>query len=270
MDKFQDFLDSVQYTMNGVKRYEWIFGETFLSTGGLKTTEDILKRIKHLPAGAKVLDIGCGIGGHSFVIAERFDAYVHGVDLSRNMMAVAQAHLDARPHLKNRVSFEILDATNAPGIKENTYDLVYTRDALLHIQDKDKLFENIYKWLKPGGKVLFTDYSKQDSFEGRKYSQEFQEYLNKRKYHLLNTKDYRQILTSAGFVNVQVEDWTDQFENSLRRELQQLHTQKDEFLAQFSLKDFDDLNNGWNAKLKRIAEGDQGWIFGYGEKKFTL
>ena len=268
MEKFQDFLDSVQYTMSGVKRYEWIFGETFLSTGGYETTKDILKRIS-LPKGAKVLDIGCGIGGHSFVLAEQFDAYVHGVDLSRNMMAVANAHLSNRPHLKDQVTFEILDATNAPGIKENTYDLVYTRDALLHIQDKDGLFENIFKWLKPGGKVLFTDYSKQDAREGAEYSNEFQEYLSKRKYHLLSTKEYRRILASAGFTNVHVEDWTDQFENSLQRELQKLHSHKNQFLSQFTQSDFDELNTGWNAKLKRIADGDQGWVFGYGEKKFT-
>lgn len=267
MDKFQDFLDSVQYNMNGVKRYEWIFGETFLSTGGAETTEEILSKI-NIPDGANVLDIGCGIGGHSFVIAERYNATVHGVDLSRNMMEVANDHLAKRPHLKDQVTFEILDATNAPGIKENTYDLVYTRDALLHIQDKDKLFENIYKWLKPGGKVLFTDYSIQDAFDGKKYSNEFQEYLAKRKYHLLSTKEYRRILTSAGFVNVKVEDWTDQFESSLRRELQKLHSHKNQFLSKFTQSDFDDLNSGWNSKLKRIADGDQGWIFGYGEKNF--
>lgn len=36
---------SVQYTTNGVKSYEWVFGETFLSTGGVRTTESLLERI---------------------------------------------------------------------------------------------------------------------------------------------------------------------------------------------------------------------------------
>ncbi|KFM80231.1 hypothetical protein X975_01113, partial [Stegodyphus mimosarum] len=32
-DNFQQFLDKKQYSRNGVRRYEWIFGKTFLSTG---------------------------------------------------------------------------------------------------------------------------------------------------------------------------------------------------------------------------------------------
>ena len=267
MEKFQDFLDSVQYTMNGVKRYEWIFGETFLSTGGPRTTENLLRRID-LPAGAHVLDIGCGVGGHSFIIADKFNATVHAVDLSRNMIRVAQQHLANRPHLAERIKFEILDATNAPEIEDETYDMVYTRDALLHIQDKEKLFENIYRWLKPGGKVVFTDYSIQEKrapgVQG--HSDDFQKYLSERKYVLSDCKEYRRILTSTGFQQVQVEDWTDLFELSLHRELLKLHSRKDEFLEQFSQQDFDQLNDGWNGKLARVARGEQGWLYGYAEK----
>lgn len=267
MEKFQDFLDSVQYTMNGVKRYEWIFGETFLSTGGRRTTENLLKRID-LPDGAHVLDIGCGVGGHSFIIAEKFNATVHAVDLSRNMIHVAQQHLSNRPHLVNRIKFEILDVTNAPQIQDNTYDMIYTRDALLHIQDKEKLFENIFRWLKPGGKVVFTDYSIQEKrTPGEQgHSDDFQKYLQERKYVLADCKEYRRILTSSGFHQVKVEDWTDLFELSLHRELKKLHTQKDEFLSKFIENDFNQLNDGWNRKLTRIAHGEQGWVFGYAEK----
>lgn len=40
-DSFQAFLDKKQYSLSGVRRYEWIFGKTFLSTGGLTTTKVI-------------------------------------------------------------------------------------------------------------------------------------------------------------------------------------------------------------------------------------
>ena len=42
---------------------------------------------------------------------------------------------------------------------ENAYfDVVYSRDSLLHVSDKAKNFRKFYDWLKPGGKVFFTDY----------------------------------------------------------------------------------------------------------------
>ncbi len=45
-----------------------------------------------LPAGARVLDVGCGTGGSAFHLARKFGATVIGIDLSKNMLAVAEEH----------------------------------------------------------------------------------------------------------------------------------------------------------------------------------
>lgn len=37
----------------------------------------------------RVLDVGCGIGGSAFLMAEKHDCYVHGLDLSVNMVLIA-------------------------------------------------------------------------------------------------------------------------------------------------------------------------------------
>ena len=55
-------MDQRQYTRNGVLRYEKIFGSGFVSTGGIDTTTEFLKKL-NLKPGQKVLDVGCGIGG---------------------------------------------------------------------------------------------------------------------------------------------------------------------------------------------------------------
>merc|ERR1711993_121213 len=64
----QDFLNAGQYARNGILRYERVFGRTFVSTGGLTTTKDIVDPIGLKP-GMKVLDIGCGTGGSAFYMA---------------------------------------------------------------------------------------------------------------------------------------------------------------------------------------------------------
>ncbi|PON62194.1 S-adenosyl-L-methionine-dependent methyltransferase, partial [Parasponia andersonii] len=43
---------------------------------------------------------------------------------------------------------------------DNSFDVIYSRDTILHIQDKPALFRSFYKWLKPGGKVVISDYCK--------------------------------------------------------------------------------------------------------------
>ena len=65
--EFQKFLDQQQYSRNGILRYEKIFGEDFVSTGGVTTTREFVAML-NLNEGDYVLDVGCGIGGSAFLM----------------------------------------------------------------------------------------------------------------------------------------------------------------------------------------------------------
>ena len=57
----------------------------------------------------------------------------------------------------SNVDFVIEDATTC-SYEAESFDVVYSRDAILHIADKESLFANFFKWLKPGGVLLISDY----------------------------------------------------------------------------------------------------------------
>ena len=140
----------------------------------------------------KVLDIGCGTGGSAFYMARTYGAQVMGIDLSDNMLEIANEHkMTMNEKIQNLVSFRFLDATKAC-FGEGEFDVIYSRDAIMHIADKDMLYAKIFNWLKPGGMVLVSEY-----VHGRNYpnlSTEYIEYLKDRGYQLVTAQEYGNIL----------------------------------------------------------------------------
>ena len=97
----------------------------------------------NLKPGMRVLDIGCGIGGSAFYMARNFGAEVLGIDLSNNMLDIAnERKMEMEENIRNSVSFRYLDATTAV-FPANSFDVVYSRDAIMHILDKEPLYERI-------------------------------------------------------------------------------------------------------------------------------
>ncbi|KAL8246039.1 hypothetical protein R6Q59_007255 [Mikania micrantha] len=255
---FQQFLDTVQYKNNGILRYERVFGPGFVSTGGIDTTKEFVAMLDLKP-GQKVLDVGCGIGGGDFYMAENFDVDVVGIDLSVNMISFA---LERAIGLKCSVEFEVADCTKK-SYPDNTFDVIYSRDTILHIQDKPALFKAFYKWLKPGGKVLISDYCRKSGTP----SGDFAEYIKQRGYDLHDLETYGQMLRNAGFEQVIAEDRTEQFKEVLGRELERVEKEKEEFIHDFSEEDYNDIVGGWKAKLVRSGSGEQRWSLFFAKKK---
>ena len=76
----KEFLDHKQYTLDGILKYERIFGDGFISTGGKHSTEEFLKDLD-LKEGQHVLDVGCGIGGGDFMMAEVDDKIISSLSI---------------------------------------------------------------------------------------------------------------------------------------------------------------------------------------------
>ncbi|KAH0855165.1 hypothetical protein HID58_020434 [Brassica napus] len=222
---FQRFLDNVQYKSSGILRYERVFGQGFVSTGGIETTKEFVEKMDLKP-GQKVLDVGCGIGGGDST----------WLRTSMFMSLVADCTTKHYP--------------------ENSFDVIYSRDTILHIQDKPALFRTFFKWLKPGGKVLISDYCKSSETP----SPEFSEYIKQRGYDLHDVQAYGQMLKEAGFNDVIADDRTDQFMQVLRRELERGEKErKSSSPTSPKSEDYEDIVGGWKAKLERSASGEQKW-----------
>ncbi|XP_020614244.1 phosphoethanolamine N-methyltransferase 1-like [Orbicella faveolata] len=254
-EEFQQFLDQNQYSSNSILRYEKIFGRGFVSTGGLETTQEIVAMLS-LKKGQKVLDVGCGIGGSGFymvkVVPYFCTAVIKGVLASSNS---ARWNIKAPLILlSTQVEFVVADITTAD-YEPESFDVIYSRDTILHIEDKETLFKNFLKWLKPEGELLISDYCRGP----KELSETMKAYIAKRHYHLLTPADYGKLLEKAGFVDVKAIDNTKRFIEVLTSERARFESDKNTFLKDFSKEDFEYLVEDWETKIVRCGNGDQKW-----------
>ena len=112
--------------------------------------------MKFMPEKGRVLDLGCGAGGFSFLL-EDMGFSVVGADNSDYMLSLAKGFAEERG---SRVEFTKADARELP-FEDNSFDYVLFIDNLVHFGPLDlgKVFREIAKVLKPNGRLLlqFTD-----------------------------------------------------------------------------------------------------------------
>lgn len=243
-----------QYSRVSILRYEKIFGPGYISTGGHETTEYLCGKVADvLRPGARVLDVGSGIGGAMFHLAKTYGAKLVGVDLASEMIAIAH---DRAKEAGSPPGVESIlgDVLTLP-LEEGSFDLVWSRDALMHIPDKPRLFKRLFSLNKPGGRLVITDYAKGVGTR----SPEFHEYIEKTGYHVVDPAAYGELLAGAGYRDVVVEDATDRFVGILERELKLLEDNRADFLESFSEEDLNYLVARWKMKIGFCQDGDMKW-----------
>jgi len=241
----QDFLDSSQYQESSILLYESIYGEDFVSPGGRELASEMIAGMALAP-DSWVLDVGCGLGGSAFVMARDFDLRVDAIDLSRNMLAMAERKLRGNG-LADRVSLRQGDCLELDC--SDRYDAIYSRDVFLHIADKARLFSVLNAALKPGGQLLFSDYC----CAAKPWSEEFSTYVQERGYSLHTTDEYAGLIEGAGFREINARDVTARFIEIMRSELDRIET------LPLPRDQRDKLRHSWQQKLDRAETGDQRW-----------
>ena len=241
----QKELDSEQYSQNSIRLYEAVFGEDFVSPGGYNMAVDLIKCLDLQP-GSRVLDVGCGLGGSAFVMASEFGLKVDGIDLSKNMLSMAEVKRQ-KHGLTESVKFELGDCLQLD--RPSCYDAIYSRDVFLHIHDKAGLFSVLYAALKPGGILLFTDYCCGE----KPWGNAFVEYVKERGYSLHTLSEYADLIARQGFVEVSQVDMTDRFIDILRNDIKTIES------LDLSRQDCDALQQSWSGKLERAGSGDHRW-----------
>jgi ubiquinone/menaquinone biosynthesis C-methylase UbiE len=115
--------------------------------------------------GCHVLDLGCGSGRDVYLASALVgpQGRVTGVDMSAGQLAVARRHRQFQAwrfgHAESNVNFCLgrIEALAELGIGDNTQDVVISNCVINLSPDKERVFAEIRRVLKPGGELLFSD-----------------------------------------------------------------------------------------------------------------
>jgi len=123
-------------------------------TRGLAATAELAK-LAAISESMSVLDVGSGVGGPARYLAATCGCRVTGVDLSEPFVDAAR-YLTARTGQSGQVAFEAGNALNLP-FGDGRFDAVFLQHVAMNIADRARLYREIHRVLKAGGKLATYD-----------------------------------------------------------------------------------------------------------------
>lgn len=194
---------------------ELVWGEGFLSPGG---PEEVARLLEGVDLAAKtVLDIGCGTGGIDFLLATKYAvARVTGIDVDAGL--IARCKREARERGLDAVRFEQVRPGPLP-FGDLSFDVAFSKDSMIHIEDKHAIFKEVFRVLKPGGMYVASDWL---SGSDGPMSQAMENYvaLEGLDFGMASAVRYREAMSAAGFVDVRLVDRNSWYRDVAKRELQ--------------------------------------------------
>ena len=197
---------------------EHLWGEGYLSPGGAAEVARVLDGLDL--AGAEVLDIGSGTGGITLSLVRDHGAgRVTGIDVEPVVCRAARARA-ARAGLAGRVAIRQVRPGPLP-FAAARFDLVFSKDSIVHIPDKEALSAEVFRVLRPGGWFAASDWLiAQDGPP----SPEMAAYIAAEDldFGMASPGRYAAALAAAGFVGIRLTNRNGWYREEARRELARL------------------------------------------------
>ena len=133
------------------------YGQDFGQTSWVTTEESLeIPQLLDLGPDSSVLEIGCGSGGYALYLAEKLGCQIVGVDINEPGIRSAKELAQTRA-LGSRARFEQCDVSKGLPFGDQTFDATFSNDVLCHVSGRLHLLAEIFRVLKPSGRMLFSD-----------------------------------------------------------------------------------------------------------------
>lgn len=131
------------------KSYQEMRNKSGLSTNDLIEIPQLFSLIGDVK-GKKILNLGCGAGGHNRRLIEMGAESVLGIDLSQNMINEA-----IKNNSSDKIEYKVLSMLDIDSLDEK-FDLVISSLAIHYVEDYDGLCKKVFNILNDGGEFIFS------------------------------------------------------------------------------------------------------------------
>ncbi len=236
--------------------------ESDIASASLNTVKTMASQLTNITQSSKVLDIGAGYGGAARFLTKEFNCKVDCLNLSekqnrRNEEKNKELGLNDRIGVFNG-NFESLPFEN------ESYDIVWSEDAILHSGQKKQVIEEVARVLRPGGKFVFTDPMQSDNCpEG--VLQNIFDRINLDSMGSLNF--YRTTCQNVGLKEIKFIDLSNQLINHYSHVKEQLITVKNDLQTNVSSEYIEKMLKGLDHWVEGGKQGYLKWGIHLFEKK---
>ena len=241
------------YDKDHIYFLEKLWGDGYMSPGGATEVQKIFGEVN--TRNARVLDIGCGSGGITISIINEFNAKkVIGIDVEDDVCSAAKTRVK-QAGLEKQIEIRKVDPGPLP-FRDLTFDIVFSKDSLVHISDKEKLLKEIFRVLKPGGSFIASDWLR--SHDGPP-SREMLRYLELEDlgFDMASPQRYKKALREAGFTNIALENRNSWYTQQAHKELLTLSEYRRDEFEKISSAEYMSLSiETWKAMIKVLESGE--------------
>jgi phosphoethanolamine N-methyltransferase len=210
--------EDIEYDDNFTALLETVWGEGFLSPGGPEEVAKVLEGSDI--SGCRVLDIGCGVGGVDILLVREYQAaHVVGIDIEEPVLKQSRQRA-AREGLSEHITYRLVEPGPLP-FADESFDVVFSKDSMIHIPDKAALFKDAFRVLRPGGVFLASDWMRCDA---NSPSADMRTYIETEglSFDMAPPEAYAAALQDAGFENVSLRDRNAWYAALGRKEYEQM------------------------------------------------
>ena len=198
--------------------------------------------------------IGSGAGGVNIALVREHGATtVVGVDVQKEFAELATERAVAAG-LADQISYRLIEP--GPLLFANTsFDVVFSKDSIIHIQDKDALYAEAFRVLRPGGRLLVGDWLRG---HGNELTPQVASFVRAAEhgFAMASLYDIEAIVAQVGFVDIEVEDRRPWYFEEATSELQRLReVMRHEFVERWGEDSAQAEIEFWEVLVASLATG---------------